>query len=300
MPTLQSVAKKYAYPGSNKLYRLAIEEGLDVTTREVDDFIKGRAVYQIHRRPGKRETVGSAIVAPASNTYYQIDLLDMTGYRGNRNFNWILLVVDIFDRRLAADGVRSKSAAAVLPVLQECIAELGEKPLIITSDLGGEFRGAVDQWLEQQGIKHLGARVGDHNVLGVVDRVSRTIKEKIHRMFTENHNAKWMSELQDIVDGYNHEPHVGLYGLTPVEAHEYPALTVETHLMRLKKAEKRSRVGTFKAGDVVRVRLQRTRLEKGYTAQYSTKTFRIVGRRGNYFDLSDGRIFRGPQLRLAH
>ena len=54
-------------------------------------------------------------------------------------------------------------------------------PKVLSSDNGGEFKGVVAQYLKDNNIIQKMNEVGDHNVLGIVDRFSQTVKNKIYK-----------------------------------------------------------------------------------------------------------------------
>ena len=47
------------------------------------------------------------------------------------------------------------------------------------------------------------------------DRLSRTIKEKIFKFFTDKNTSNWIDNLDDIVNSYNDTPHQSLKYITP-------------------------------------------------------------------------------------
>ena len=235
---LEKLYKEYGFIGRNALYTLAKKSGLNVTMNDIVNFLDKQEVHQIHTRKTRKQTITSAIVAPNSNFYYQMDLLDMQGYKGNEGYNYVLMLIDIFDRRLCAKPLKTKRSSEILPALQQCIRKLGRKPVSITSDNGGEFLGSLDKWLTDNNILHITARVGDHNQLGIIDRVTRTLKEKMYKSFTADGNYKWKSKLASLVNAYNHTPHSALLNLSPVEAHKYAGVTVYQPFAKIRRSRK--------------------------------------------------------------
>lgn len=296
---LEKLYEQYGFPSASTLYQIAIDNGLNATRGEVKKFVDSQEVHQIHAKRKRKSMTTSAIVAPNSNMYYQADLLDLSGYKGNGGFNWILLMTDIFNRRCVARPLKTKSVQSVKPAFIDCVEEFGKPfPMVITTDQGNEFMGSVDKWLTHNGILHLTARVGDHNQLGIIDRLSRTIKERIWRMFSANGNHVWKRHLNKIIDAYNNTPHAALFYMTPNEAHRFPSITIQSHEMRLAKAMKK-RQTVYKVGDKVRIKIEHGKLTKGYLPQFSKAVHTVVGKDGNYYRINDGSIARAYQLRSA-
>ena len=91
--------------------------------------------------------------------------------------------------------------------------------------------------------------VGDHNVLGIIDRFAKTIKEKIYKHFSNNDNTKWVDKLNNIVENYNNTPHATLNNMTPNEAAKYASDTLKIHEKRVNEV---NRPEPLKVGDIVR------------------------------------------------
>jgi len=70
------------------------------------------------------------------------------------------------------------------------------------------------------------AEPGDHNLLGVIDRFSKTIKTLINKQFQKNDDTKWFDKLQKLIVAYNNTPHNGIDGMTPNEAEQYVKTTI--------------------------------------------------------------------------
>ena len=63
-----------------------------------------------------------------------------------------------------------------------------EKPKNITSDSGSEFKGVFGKYLSQNDINHRVVEIGDHRTMGIVDRVIRTIRDKLRILWEVNDN----------------------------------------------------------------------------------------------------------------
>ena len=71
------------------------------------------------------------------------------------------------------------------------------------------------KYFDDIGIAHKTNEVGDHNVLGIVDRFVQTLKNKIYKYFTKNSDSKWIDKIDKITENYNNTPHSSLEDQTP-------------------------------------------------------------------------------------
>ena len=74
---------------------------------------------------------------------------------------------------------------------------------------------SVEHYLKKNNNMPIMNNVGDHNVLGIIDAVSKTLKNIIYKHFTSNNNTKWIDILDKIVDMYNKTPHTSLERRSP-------------------------------------------------------------------------------------
>lgn len=291
MERLETLYKENDFPGISKLYKLAKKEGLKITYKDAREVVAKNKVSQLHKRPPKKSN--HPITSPGVNIEFQMDLLDMNKfYTQNSHYRYILIVVDIFTRRAFATPLKNKSAETTLVGLKKAFEALGE-PKIIASDNGSEFKGAVSKYLEQKKIIHKMNEVGDHNVLGIIDRFSQTIKNTIYKHFTDDNNTKWIDKLDKIVENYNNSPHGSLDNMTPTEAKKYESDTLKVHAKRVKKLTNPDKL---KVGDIVRVLKKKTTFERGFNRKYSLKTYKITRKEGFNYILDNDKKYREHML----
>ena len=80
------------------------------------------------------------------------------------------------------------------------------KPVKIRTDHGGEFvNGQLKKWFHQQNILHSVT----HNEVkaNYVERLIKTIKSWIVKMFQHRNSFKYVDELDEVIHGYNNTYH---------------------------------------------------------------------------------------------
>ena len=262
---LQDIFEKYHYPGKSKFTTILRKLGVKSSTKAINDFIDRQPINQVFNEPKKTE---GHIVSFGYLDRVQIDIIDLSKYKNtNGNISYILLVIDIFSRKLWGYALKSKSTDSVEKALTLFIKN--NKPNIIISDNESSFMSSIIQSLfKTHSIKHITCEPGDHKVLGVIDRVCRTIKVKIVKYMTQNNTTKYIPHLTEIIESYNDSPHSALGNLTPNEA------TADENFQRvfdlnLEKGKDNGDFNQFDVGDTVRVRNKKKKFERAYDEKYS-------------------------------
>ena len=84
-------------------------------------------------------------------------------------------------------------------------------PSVISSDLGSEFNYKdLYNWLEQKKIRLFYINKSDYKTsyaTAIIDRFTRTIKEKLERYKKLNDTKSIIQAIDDIVEGYNNTTH---------------------------------------------------------------------------------------------
>jgi hypothetical protein len=211
--------------------------------------------------------------------WYQIDLADFSDiYRkkGNKSFKYAFVLIDLYSRYLFVVPLKSKKAEDVL----EAFKQLGLKKLKgIFADGGLEFTGVFKKYLNKLNIPISISQVGDHHRQGIVERVIKTLREKIRVYWIQNDNYDWISPLGKIVEIYNKTRHHTIK-TTPSKA--YKGLIIPTQKYN-------DKYDNLKNGDNVRYLLKKRIFDKkSGTQNYSTNVYSIEERIGNKYKLNNG------------
>ena len=150
---------------------------------------------------------GGRIHASSPNDTWQADTASMFTYGGG----YFLCVVDVFTRRTWAEPMASATPGEVKRVLEG----IDEKPRVLDTDLGVEFKGEVIPYLKGKDIAHRTKDPKDLNALAGCDRKIQQIKKSISSMQMET-KKDWKQLLPEVVKGINESPSEGALG----KAHE--------------------------------------------------------------------------------
>ena len=89
-------------------------------------------------------------------------------------------------------------ASATPGEVKRVLQGIGEKPRILDTDLGNEFKGELQPYLKDQGIAHRTKDPKDLNALAVCDRKIQQIKKAISSMQMES-KKDWKELLPNVV-----------------------------------------------------------------------------------------------------
>ena len=149
------------------------------------------------------------------NDRWMADLADLTA-QPSGEFQYILVVLNVFSKQLWARALQSKTPGAVTKAFKE-ILQGQEPPSRLDTDSGSEFTGPFAQLLEEKDIWHVVKDPQDTNGLAPLDRAIQTLKQSMFRRVVGDQDADWAANLQKTVDGYNETVHSALQGRTPEE-----------------------------------------------------------------------------------
>lgn len=266
-----------------------------LTRASIKAFLDRQEVNQLFHRPPKR--LSGHIVAFKGNDLLQMDLLDFQKLkRFNRGNAWILIAVDVFTRYAYAIPLKRKTMDEVHAGLLTLLQTLpGDQPLPkrFMSDNGTEFLNRrVEELFELYNIEHDTNEVGDHKALGIIDRFSRTIRERLERHFAVNETSNWVDHIAQIVASYNDTPHSTLNMRTPssIEPADHE-IYVDNIIKSATPLEPR-----LKPGDQVRRELKRHVFSKGTKQRYTKEVFTVKEVKRVNVVLNDGSIERIERL----
>lgn len=258
--------KSYHYPNLKTLHKILNGK---FTHKQIKDVIDKQSVYQLHNKNIKK--VSKKVVSFHPNEQWFFDLLDMSNYsRKNRGFKWILLGIDTFTRKGFVAAMKNKKEQTVLDAFEAIVEQEGEFPKVLF--INKKFK----DYLEKNKIFQITNEPGYHSTLGVIDRFSRTVKEKIFKTFTDYNTTNWVDILGDIINKYNDTPHTALENRKPSQAIEHKQeiqdLNIEKNNQPLKHR--------IEVGDLVRKKLKKANFLKGYKQIWSAQTYTIQSIRG--------------------
>ncbi len=200
-----------------------------------------------------------------------MDLIELRNIStSNANFNYILLSIDLFSKRIWLRKLKTKSGPETAEAIKSILVSMEFPPQTVIFDEGLEFYNKnVDTLFTQFNIHSYSIR--SKTKAGAAERANRTIKSIMWKYFTEFKTKRWVDRLEQFEDNYNNSYH-RVIKMTPNE------VTWENRkrVFKLMYPDINDRVDCkLNTGDKVRVALHKDIFEKGYTQNWSKEIFTI-------------------------
>ena len=217
---------------------------------------------------------------------WQIDLIDLSSLNNkaiSQAFNFIFVCIDVFSKFLWACPISNKESSKTAECYKNIIDKSGRKPKAVYHDEGTEFKGYFKEYLQKHQIAQYLSSIRYKYKASTVERVNKTIKEKIWRYFTYTKKKNYIEILDKLVDSYNNTLHSSLvFGKK-----KYTPQQISSNLKLAEKIEETKRkehlLSTFynpihfdlSKGDYVRTSVIKETFQKGYLPNWTEEIYCI-------------------------
>nr|WP_279080273.1 hypothetical protein [Catenibacterium mitsuokai] len=239
--TLEELHKKYPWNTPSKFIPLAKKYGF--TVKDTKEFLQNKVQ---HDEKVDMRKIQYAPIFSQEPGGYQMDIM----FDKKKAF---LICININTKKGYVYPIASRQAAEVVKALNKFFSDVSVKTLM--SDQDSTFLSAkVLELIKEKGITYRTTEDNNHNILGVINRFIRTLRDMTQRQPLTDEMIK------EAVETYNKSPHSALNGKSPDEITEDDELNIiasKQALMRglIKKSD-------FKLGDRVRVVLEKNKIGK--------------------------------------
>jgi len=253
----------------NNIYKDLSQPG--AYTQKIKRYLRQNVTHSLHKSVRKKFK-RRRIITHYPGQIVQMDLIDMQKYYTiNSHYKYILVVLDLFSKQLWMEPLKSKEGHETAQAIRRIFHKMTFPVQSVIFDEGKEFLN--------QHVNLLFAQFGIHSYsihtktkAGAVERVNKTIKNMIWKIFTETKKNRWIDKLEEIQRNYNSTYHRTIR-MAPKE------VTWENRKKVFKTMfpEIRDKINCrLKVGDKVRVALNKELFEKGYKVNWSEDIFTIV------------------------
>jgi transposase InsO family protein len=228
---------------------------------------------ELHRPVVKKFTTRRIFVKSIDHIW-AADLLVMTRFsKENRDFKYILNVIDCFSKYVWSVALKKKTGKEVTEKFEQILRQAGgRRPKLLHTDMGKEFVcGTFQKMLGRYGIQlyHSYSEVKS----SIVERFNRTLNEKMKIHFEVNQNRKWFWILKGVVKEYNEKCVHRTIGCTPAQVTKKNEAEIFARLYPLNKFTLDR--PTFRVGERVRLTRKQKLFGNKYLRNWTTEIFQI-------------------------
>jgi hypothetical protein len=214
---LASLSKELGYPSSSKFWKAVERRGIEgLTKKKVDAFVAAQSARQVFRQ---RPKFDGKITATGINDRWFADLIVYSSKPsensdGKPPYQFILIVQDVYSRKLFGHALRFKDAETVSQAFESLLRQHGT-PNRVDSDDGPEFSGPFNELLKEHHIGHLVSDKRSRNARGTLDNAIKQFRQTLARVQAAEGTRDWASLVQQTFKTYNDTEHHALVGRAP-------------------------------------------------------------------------------------
>lgn len=210
-------------------------------------------------------------------SYYPFNIMmsDTINYRAygkpyNNNYNYIMVLVDVFSKRAFACPMKTLKDFESLSAMEKMISDCDSIPDILITDRGLEyFNFKMKSFFERKNIRHYA--LGGKHKASVAERFIRTLKTRLEKYFWHIKKPKWIDILDTIMSNYN-----GTYHRSIKMAPKEVSLENRKEVFRNLYPNSTDRITPrLKIGDKVRLLQTKNIFSKGYSRSWTLEIYTI-------------------------
>ncbi len=259
----------------------AVADHFKVSLKFAKEVLEHDDAYNLHREY-KQPRVYNPYYTHSRREQVQADLIDVGKVaKENDGCKFLLVLIDIFTKKLWVYPLKNKSAAEMLPAMRRWVDGLRQPPGKLVTDRGLEFTNRrLQELLRQHGIEWYAA--GGTMKAAIAERVNKTLQVLIYKYLTAKETTRYIDQLPAIVATYNRRPHRTLKGLTPnlADKPRNEGLVQSIHHLRYEKIARHRKTSLpYAVGDLVRIKTEAKKVSssnRAYAEQFHGEYFRIV------------------------
>jgi transposase InsO family protein len=245
-----------------------------INKEEISKWLSKTDTYTLHK-PVKKRFKRRKYIVSGINALWQADLTDLTSIsKYNQGFKFILFNIDVFTKQATAIPIKSKSSDQVTDAFEKILSIRKSTPNSLQTDKGAEFFNAKFQkMLRNHKINHY---VTENQEIKAshIERLQRTVKERMYRYFTHSGSYHYIDVLHDIVEAYNNTIHSTI-GTSPNDVNYTNQEEIWQAVYNDRDNISISYKSKYSIGDRVRISKYSTTFKKGYLPNWSEEIFTI-------------------------
>ena len=268
-----------SYGSVGSLFKFAKQRYNNISLNDIKLWLSKQLTYTLHRY-ARKNFLRNRIYVTHMLQQWQADLVDMKELvKENDGYKYLLTVIDCFSKYLWVIPLKVKTSKSVIDAFKRIFKEA--KPLKIQTDRGTEFNNKeFKAFCLNEKVRYFTSQ--DVKIkCSIVERVNRTLKEKMFKYFTANGTRKYIDNLDELVKSYNHRWHRSIK-MCPVDVNETNERLVFKNLYGVTSLKdiirpKLKNKNDLKVGSDVRRKYDLSQLDRGYYPNWTDNIFKIDG-----------------------
>ena len=253
------------------------------TKEEIAAWLKNQKLAQLYAQTRKGGTTNRFHPTTPWQSI-SFDLIDFVN-KPAKGYAYILVMIDNFSRYMVTEPMKNKTAKVTAVAFRAIIDRINsqfKKPTILTglTDDGSEFKADVILLMDKLGIRKIRTLGGNPQQNGLVERSNGKVKMLISKL-QEINGGSWADHLEKATAIYNEQFNRGT-GYSPSDSVLFTDKERQVELRKnVSDAYKPKVKGTFvpsvkfETGDKVRVKLNKGKLDKASTPNWSASLYTI-------------------------
>ena len=230
-------------------------------------------INEIYSKPPKKNYATNKTDVYHIDDIWSLDILDIKDYgpKNNRNYRYVLIIIDNFSKFGWTIPLQNKNAQIVKDSFENIIISSKRKPNLIESDRGKEFyNNFLQDFLDKNNIK-LYSRNSSYGAV-FAEGFNRTIRDLLKKIVFENGDGDWIDVLPTKTKQYNKKIHSSTK-LTPIQA----SLKTNEGFVYKNLLDKRKKVKPkFQINDLVRTADLKKTFSKRDITNWSYKLYKLT------------------------
>ena len=264
---IEQLYKKYPWKTAKKFVPLAMKHGFK--EKDAKEFLK----KVVRDKRIKVKPVYLPIYSESGGSYQFDTFIQKKGL----NF---LIFININTRKAYAYPMRTKGTDDVINAMTKFFTDVKEDPGIRTNPVkvlrsdqdAAYLSNKTLDFLREKGVRYLTTEDENHNVLGIINRFMRTIRDLAGKVISAE-------EMKELVNTYNTTIHTS----TNVPPNEMTKELEKEYIMKKRiETQNKTRAYDFKPGDRVRIVIEPKALTKK-RSNLTSESFIVDSRSGNMF-----------------
>lgn len=274
---------KYGLKNLDQFLKTLDDLNIRIARKKVEEFYDNQEVNQI-MKPVTKKRIYNSKVANYPRDIYEMDIIIYDRYEMN-HYKYILVIIDIYSRYLSCRPMTNRRMETIIEKFEDIMKEMKE-PQEIHCD--NEFnKNEFNDLLKKKKIE---VRYSDPNEINknpIVERVNRTIAQRLQKIRLTTKKYDWYNYLNDVVFNYNNSYHRTVKN-KPID------------ILHDKKSnmQKITNIPTsYKIGDKVRLVIKKKVFSKGDEIKYSKDVYIIKEIKGKKYLLSNDKYYKEYEIK---